>query len=82
MGKLSYINPSNFEPEEIEFADNQIKLAEYVEAAVHMEGFQVSGPIISDDKKKLVIGVFEKSTSMFEIAPPLRERYKIIIEKI
>lgn len=84
MGKLSYINPSNFESEEIEFPDNQIRLAEYVEKAVHMEGFMVNGPIINETKDKLIIGVLEKlQNNNFSGRENFKnEKYKITIEKI
>ncbi len=77
MGKLSYINPSNFESEEIEFPDNQIILASYIKKAIHMDGFMISGPIVNDDKDKLIIGAIEKGEP-----GSVREKYKITIEKI
>lgn len=84
MGKLSYISPVDFITEEIEFPDNLIRLAEYVEKAVHMEGFIVSGPIITETKDKLVIGVLEKlQNNTFSGRENFKsEKYKITIEKI
>jgi len=77
MEKLKYIKPDNFQEVEVEFFPNHVRIANYVERAVHLEDFFVNGPIISDDMKKLVIGVFGK-----ELPGDPRERYKITIEKI
>lgn len=78
MRKLNYVNPLDFKQEVVEFEENHIQIAEYVEKAVHLENFIVEGPIISDDKKKLVIGVLNNNR---EIGEPITEKYKITIEK-
>lgn len=77
MKTLNYVSPLDFKQELVEFEDNHLRIAEYVEKAVHLENFQVEGPIISDDKKKLVVGVLGNG-----LPGSVREKYKITIEKL